>query len=376
MPNKPLSCNGSHSQQGATGNFAQKRARWLEQVHTDPKTTHAEFRLAYVISRYFSEKTGDAWPAQSTLAAHLGVDVRTIRRLTDGLTTRGHLAVRGGCGRAGLVYSMIPRERGESGCVTVGTEAEKLGVEPAVDPTSSTSDGPNWTPTTASQFKKAGLIVRSRAQEGGHDESSAEDMEVRFDRTPESALRGHQGPPNPSNDTAQESGNSESYEGVDSVPLSRLRAVERPHWKTQEQALEMKRQSPNEQPAGRQTKRQAAVCDAEFEAFWALCPRKAGKLNARRAYEQVIAGRRATHDVLTAGIRRYGAECANKDARYILHPASWLNQERWTDEPLPIAVNQSQVGRFGGSAQRGSTEEEIVEAARNWMVKTAPEVFQ
>lgn len=70
-----------------------------------------------------------------------------------------------------------------------------------------------------------------------------------------------------------------------------------------------------------------------FERFWEACPRKIGKGAARRAY--VVALRKIEapdpQAVLMAALER--VKPTWRDAQFIPHPATWLNQERWEDEP-------------------------------------------
>jgi hypothetical protein len=75
--------------------------------------------------------------------------------------------------------------------------------------------------------------------------------------------------------------------------------------------------------------------DDPFELWWREVPRKVGKGQARRAF--IAALRKASFDSLIDGIRRYGASVADTDAKFICHPATWLNGERWLDD-LPAAA--------------------------------------
>lgn len=68
---------------------------------------------------------------------------------------------------------------------------------------------------------------------------------------------------------------------------------------------------------------------AQFEAWWATYPEKVGKGAARAAFLRAI--RLATPEELMAGVVHYAA---NKPAaRAWCHPTTWLNQERWLDQP-------------------------------------------
>lgn len=66
----------------------------------------------------------------------------------------------------------------------------------------------------------------------------------------------------------------------------------------------------------------------EFDAFWDLYPNKVGKGGARAKF--AAARRKVDFDTLMAGLRRY---VAKTDDRPWCNPTTWLNQERWTDEP-------------------------------------------
>ena len=69
-----------------------------------------------------------------------------------------------------------------------------------------------------------------------------------------------------------------------------------------------------------------------FEEFWIAYPRKAGKGAARIAFLKAL--KKATYEEILAGVDRL-ANDPNLDLQYCPHASTWLNQERWTDEPLP-----------------------------------------
>jgi len=69
-----------------------------------------------------------------------------------------------------------------------------------------------------------------------------------------------------------------------------------------------------------------------FEKFWSVYPRKAGKQDAQRSFERAL--KAATLDEILAGAQRY-ADDPNRVAQFTAHPSTWLNQGRWSDEPLP-----------------------------------------
>jgi len=72
----------------------------------------------------------------------------------------------------------------------------------------------------------------------------------------------------------------------------------------------------------------------DFDAFWVLCPRKVAKGRARKAYGD--ARKKASAEDIGRGMDRHAKSVLGKEATYIPHPASWLNDERWNDEIEPM----------------------------------------
>jgi len=70
-----------------------------------------------------------------------------------------------------------------------------------------------------------------------------------------------------------------------------------------------------------------------FERFWEACPRKVGKGAARKAFDRALAkiGSDDPLAVLLAALERVKPTWT--DLQYAPHPATWLNEERWEDEP-------------------------------------------
>ena len=69
-----------------------------------------------------------------------------------------------------------------------------------------------------------------------------------------------------------------------------------------------------------------------FDRFWSVYPRKAGKQDAQRSFERAL--KVATLGEILAGAQKY-ADDPNRVAQFTAHPSTWLNQGRWSDEPLP-----------------------------------------
>lgn len=93
-----------------------------------------------------------------------------------------------------------------------------------------------------------------------------------------------------------------------------------------------------------------------FEDFWAAYPRKVAKGNARKAFAAAM--KKATIEEISAGLNKQLAALSKKERQYIPHASTWLNGERWNDEPTDK-----------DEPKRHATIDAIAFAARN---RTAP----
>lgn len=69
-----------------------------------------------------------------------------------------------------------------------------------------------------------------------------------------------------------------------------------------------------------------------FEDFYKAYPRKTAKGAARKAWEKLSPEDRQK---AVEGALRYSND-PNRDESFTAYPATWLNAERWLDEPLPL----------------------------------------
>lgn len=77
-----------------------------------------------------------------------------------------------------------------------------------------------------------------------------------------------------------------------------------------------------------------AADDDDFETWWRTYPAKVGKRAARTAYRQALT-RCAGPWVLHQGLAAALPDLTGREPRYIPNPATWLNQDRWLDQPPP-----------------------------------------
>ena len=102
--------------------------------------------------------------------------------------------------------------------------------------------------------------------------------------------------------------------------------------------------------------------DDLFERWYKTYPRKVGKGGARKAFKTAL--KKTDYETLCRGRDAFIEEAVGKDKGFIPYPATWLNQERWSDDqrdinPIPIADSRP-VAYIGG---RGGRQPEDIVAA-------------
>ena len=68
----------------------------------------------------------------------------------------------------------------------------------------------------------------------------------------------------------------------------------------------------------------------EFKLFWQSYPRKIGKGTARFAFKYACEIEDA--EVIIEATQKFQLVSINTDIRFIPHPTTWLNAERWEDD--------------------------------------------
>jgi hypothetical protein len=91
---------------------------------------------------------------------------------------------------------------------------------------------------------------------------------------------------------------------------------------------------------------------AAFVAFWQQYPHKVGKPTAQKAFEKAC--KRAPVPEIMAGLARYAAKT---DDRPWCNPATWLNQDRWADQPGPPQASNGNGHAKTGGAPRSFSDE-------------------
>lgn len=104
-----------------------------------------------------------------------------------------------------------------------------------------------------------------------------------------------------------------------------------------------------------------------FERFWTAYPRKVSKADARKAFGKAWA-KLPPHDeeaIIVGGLER--AKAAWTDAQFIPHAATWLNGERWNDEPATVTPLRPHDQRHPHQAQSSAREDRLGRMLRGAM---------
>lgn len=109
----------------------------------------------------------------------------------------------------------------------------------------------------------------------------------------------------------------------------------------------------------KETREVALLSDFEFEDFWKLWPNKVGKPAALKAF--VSARKRAGLDAIVSGVFAYIRD--KPPDRPWLNPATFLNQNRWEDQPAQVAHGTTQTHSLTASIRRELAELEQSESS-------------
>jgi len=85
----------------------------------------------------------------------------------------------------------------------------------------------------------------------------------------------------------------------------------------------------------KQSNKQTNNYSVEFEEFWNLYPRKVAKKKAEESFKKAM--KASDFKGILDGLNKYLKFWSTKDADFVPHPTTWLNQHRWEDEINPIA---------------------------------------
>jgi hypothetical protein len=99
------------------------------------------------------------------------------------------------------------------------------------------------------------------------------------------------------------------------------------------------------------------VIEARFARFWDAYPRKVAKPEAWKAFKRAKPTDEDVQAMLEAIVRQKLPEKVKAgEARYVCHPATWLNQERWRDLEAASGAKASEWWLAAGFCDRYEAE--------------------
>jgi hypothetical protein len=267
--------------------------RVLDHVHKHSQAVGPARHLLLELACMASNETWDCWPAVETLAQRLDCNKRTVTRLSHQLESTGELRVVPNGGPTPLTGLNAGRTDRRTNLYVLSNGETPAGRSRA-------ERGDKWsngvTPETPRRAERGDICD---AQRGDICDTNGVTPE-----TPESVTRN---------------------QSLESVTKRRARAT------------------------GSRAKR--AVELAGFAAFWDAYPRHVARARAEASYAKAV-GNGATPDSIASGLSAWVSywTAEGTDERFIPHPTTWLNQERYGDAP-PAAAPSGASGRTS-AAQR------------------------
>jgi hypothetical protein len=99
---------------------------------------------------------------------------------------------------------------------------------------------------------------------------------------------------------------------------------------------------------------------SSFNEFWDIYPRKLGKGEAKQAFAKAVL--KHGLDTVMEGVRRLASDPNLPAPQFVPRAATWLNQERWGDEPYPAKDLSTIPG-----VTRGVPKSPYVGGPREWV---------
>lgn len=98
----------------------------------------------------------------------------------------------------------------------------------------------------------------------------------------------------------------------------------------------------------------------QFNSFWEVYPRKLGKGEAKAAFAKAV--NKFGAEIILEGVTRFAADPNLPAVQFIPRAATWLNQERWEDEPYtPMSPEQIP------GVSKGVSKSPYVGGPREWV---------
>lgn len=148
------------------------------------------------------------------------------------------------------------------------------------------------------------------------------------------------------------------------VPASQV------YLKKQTNTEESGREAAEESQSNKAINRLTPAQEQNFNTFWASYPRKVGKLAAIKAWLRIQPDVQLYLRIIAKVKEETHSEQWQKDnGSFIPHPATWLNQGRWDDEPVEIMKGKSTASYDLDLYTRRALHEPIVYKKKNRLTR-------
>jgi len=97
------------------------------------------------------------------------------------------------------------------------------------------------------------------------------------------------------------------------------------------------------------------ITSSQFEEFWRLYPRKVDKGNALTRWNSIChkpTKQRPTWRDIKKAIIYQSKSDRWQDPKFIPHPTTWLNNNRWMDDPAEMKIYPSKDNASGSGSRK------------------------
>ena len=106
------------------------------------------------------------------------------------------------------------------------------------------------------------------------------------------------------------------------------------------------------QGTGKPVNHTMTLVEQQFELFWQLYPRKAGKKAAKNAWLEIKPDETLFSTIMSAiNTANHHWKHEGVSLKHIPHPSTWLDEERWEDE-----FSAEQLSAYDGTAHTGRSK--------------------
>ena len=99
--------------------------------------------------------------------------------------------------------------------------------------------------------------------------------------------------------------------------------------------------------------KKALMTDEDFESFWKIYPRKVEKTKAMEKFKRI---EKSLLDTIieAVNLQKKTSSWIKNDGQFVPHPTTWINWQRWNDDPASLEFNDQNNGKNFWNTAKGS----------------------